>query len=135
MRKSKSTPWGTWTASASKDAKRSFTRLRASINAAISPVEVDHIDFIKDPLVAALRTTFQRRGTALPEQIVGLSERFVQDTSALANWKAFATRNRRRDFEPLAQVVAELRLFLQEPLDHARTGQSFTATWSPGGPG
>ena len=47
MRKSKSTPWGTWTAFASKDAKRSFTRLRASLNAAISPVEVDHIDRLR----------------------------------------------------------------------------------------
>jgi hypothetical protein len=88
-----------------------------------------------DALVAALRATFRRRGTSLPEgEMVGLSERFVQDASALANWKSFATRNRPRDFESLAQVVAELRLFLQEPLDHARTERSFSATWSPGGP-
>jgi predicted nucleotidyltransferase component of viral defense system len=92
------------------------------------------LKFSGDPLVAALRATFRRRGTALPEQIVGLSERFVKDANALANWKAFATRNEPAHFQSLAQVVAELRLFLQEPLDHARTGQSFRATWSPGGP-
>ena len=88
-----------------------------------------------DALVAALRATFRRRGTPLPEaEIVGLSERFVQDTSALANWKAFVTRNHPSNFQSLAQVVVELRRFLQEPLDHARAGQSFRATWSPGGP-
>lgn len=81
-----------------------------------------------------MRATFRRRGTALPEQIVGLSERFVEDANALANWKAFVTRNEPAAFQSLAQVVAELRLFLQEPLDHARTERSFSATWSPGGP-
>lgn len=92
------------------------------------------LKFSGEPLIAALRATFGRRGTALPEQIVGLSERFVEDANALANWKAFATRNEPADFQSLAQVVAELRLFLQEPLDHARTGRSFRASWSPGGP-
>ncbi len=39
-------PWGTWTELSSDPAKRRlFTRLRAAINAAISPHEVDHIDF------------------------------------------------------------------------------------------
>lgn len=70
----------------------------------------------------------------LPEaEIVAISERFVQDTSAQANWKAFAMRNRPRDFESLAQVVSELRRFLQEPLEHARSGEPFTAKWNPGG--
>jgi predicted nucleotidyltransferase component of viral defense system len=90
--------------------------------------------FSGDSLVAALRATFRRRGTALPEQIVGLSERFVEDANALANWKAFANRNHPADFQSLAQVVTELRAFIQEPLDHARTGKSFRTAWNPGGP-
>ena len=84
--------------------------------------------------VAALRATFRRRGTEFPEQMVGLSERFVEDANARANWKAFASRNHPTDFQSLAQVVAELRLFLQEPVDHARTGKSFRKTWNPDGP-
>ena len=67
-------------------------------------------------------------------EIVGLSDRFVQDASAQVNWKAFATRNRPRDFESLAQVVSELRRFLHDPLEHARSGEPFTAKWNPGGP-
>jgi predicted nucleotidyltransferase component of viral defense system len=90
--------------------------------------------FRGDSLVAALRATFRCRGTALPEQIVGLSERFVEDANALANWRAFASRNHPSDFQSLAHVVADLRLFLQEPVDHARTGESFRKTWNPNGP-
>jgi predicted nucleotidyltransferase component of viral defense system len=86
-------------------------------------------------LVAALQATFRRRSTPLPDaDMVGLSDRFVQDGSAQANWKAFATRNRPRDFESLAQVVSELRRFLHDPLEHARRGEPFTAKWNPGGP-
>jgi predicted nucleotidyltransferase component of viral defense system len=93
------------------------------------------VAFAGDTLVAALRATFRRRGTPLPElEVVALSERFVQDANAQANWKAFATRNRPRDFESLAQVVSELRHFLLPPLQHARTGEPFAAIWNPGGP-
>lgn len=90
--------------------------------------------FNGDSLVDALRATLRRRGTALPEQIVGLSKRFVEDANALANWKAFANRNHLADFESLAEVVTELRAFIEGPLDHARTGESFRKTWNPGGP-
>jgi len=93
------------------------------------------VAFDGDTLVAALRATFRRRGTPLPElEIVALSDRFVQDANAQANWKAFATRNRPRDSESLAQVVSELRRFLRPPLQQARTGEPFGRNWSPGRP-
>jgi Nucleotidyl transferase AbiEii toxin, Type IV TA system len=93
------------------------------------------VAFDGDTLVAALRATFRRGGTPLPElEIVALSDRFVQDANAQANWKAIATRNRPRDFESLAQVVSELRRFLLPPLQHARAGEPFGRNWSPGGP-
>lgn len=41
-------PWGSWTALAFDDRRRSFTVFRAAINRAISPAEVDHIDFIQE---------------------------------------------------------------------------------------
>ena len=93
------------------------------------------VAFDGNMLVAAMRATFRRRQTPLPDaQIVALSERFIQDARAQANWKAYATRNRPGDFESLAQVVSELRRFLFLPLEHARTEQPFGATWNPGGP-
>ena len=91
--------------------------------------------FDGDILAVALRATFRRRQTPLPDtEFVALSERFVQDPNTQANWKAFATRNRPSGFESLAQVVAELRSFLLLPLERARTGEPFAARWNPGGP-
>jgi len=93
------------------------------------------VAFDGDVLVAALRATFRRRQTPLPDdEVVGLSDEFVQDERALANWRAFAARSQLRGFESLAQVVAELRPFLLPPLEHARIGEPFAARWNPGGP-
>jgi predicted nucleotidyltransferase component of viral defense system len=93
------------------------------------------VPFDGDVLVAAIRATFRRRQTPVPDgEIIALSDEFLQDERALANWKAFAARNQLRGFESLAQVVAELRPFLLPPLEHARTGEPFTARWIPGGP-
>jgi hypothetical protein len=91
--------------------------------------------FDGDTLVTALQATFRRRRTRLPDdEIVALSQRFVEDESARANWKAFVTRNRLDGFDSLDDLVNEVRRFLLAPLEHIRTGRTFTATWNPGGP-
>jgi hypothetical protein len=41
-------PWGTWTTLADDEKRRSFTAFRAAVNAALAPLEVDHIDFVFD---------------------------------------------------------------------------------------
>jgi hypothetical protein len=41
-----SPPWGTWSSMAYGEQRRSFTRLRSAVNAAIAPLTVDHIDFV-----------------------------------------------------------------------------------------
>lgn len=41
-------PWGSWTGFSPDASRSSFTRLRASINGAIKPLEVDHVDFIEE---------------------------------------------------------------------------------------
>ena len=98
-------------------------------------VAARRLAFEGDVLVAAIRATFRRRNTPLLEpDIVGLSDRFVEDGSAQANWKAYAKRNRLRDFESLAHVVAELRQFLRPPVEHVVSDDIFSASWKPGGP-
>jgi predicted nucleotidyltransferase component of viral defense system len=88
-----------------------------------------------ETLVAALQATFRRRRTQLSDdEIVALSERFVQDERARANWKAFVTRNHPDGFDSLSDVVNEVRSFQLAPLEHVRTGRAFNATWNPGGP-
>lgn len=85
-------------------------------------------------LVGALRATFHRRGTAFPDgETVALTDRFVQDAVAQANWKAFASRNQGQ-FDSLGHLVSELQEFLRGPLQRARSGEDFTGRWNPGGP-
>jgi hypothetical protein len=98
-------------------------------------VAARRVAFDGESLVAALRATFRRRGTPLPDgDIVALSDRFVQDASAQANWKAFAARSGQSEFETLEQVVRELQRFLGEPMVHARSTKPLEAHWNPGGP-
>ena len=47
-----SPPWGTWTSLDQGENRRFFTRLRAAVNDAIKPLEVDHIDFVHEPTEA-----------------------------------------------------------------------------------
>ena len=71
-------------------------------------------------LVQAIRATFARRGTPLPEQLpTGLSEAFGQDPGKQAQWKAFLSRNR-LVAPDLEAVVAELALFVTPTLGAAR---------------
>lgn len=44
-RASASPPWGSWTTLLAGEERRSFTRFRAAINAALAPLVVDHVDF------------------------------------------------------------------------------------------
>jgi hypothetical protein len=114
------------------DLGRSNSRMKDFTDIAMA---ARRVAFDGDALVAAIRATFRRRQTPLPDdEILALTEEFTGDERALANWRAFAGRNRLRGFGSLAEVVAELRPFLLPAIEHARTGESFTARWNAGGP-
>jgi len=67
-------------------------------------------------LAQALAVTFARRGTPLPDALpLGLSDEFSQDRAKGAQWTASLGKNR-LDAPPLAEVVAEVRAFLEAPL-------------------
>jgi len=44
-----SPPWGQWDRLANDESRRAFTELRRKVNATISPLEIDHIDFELEP--------------------------------------------------------------------------------------
>ena len=114
------------------DLGRSNSRMKDLTDLAMA---ARRVAFDGDALVAAIRATFRRRQTPLPDgEIVALTEAFTGDERAQANWRAFAGRNQLRGFDSLAQVVAELRPFLLPPLAHAPTDEPFPEHWSPGGP-
>ena len=85
--------------------------------------------FEGDDMAEAIRRTFERRRTPLPEQVpVGLSDSFALEKEA--QWRAFRDRDR-LEVAPasFAQVIDNLRAFLQPVL--ARTE---VASWPSGGP-
>jgi hypothetical protein len=68
----------------------------------------------------AIAATFQRRGTAVPEDVpLGLSDEFARDAMKRAQWKAFLGKNR-LDAPTLDEVIEEVRRFVNEPLKLAR---------------
>ena len=85
--------------------------------------------FEGDDLAEAIRRTFERRRTPLPEQMpIGLSDSFALEREI--QWQAFLARDRLKVAPAsFAQVIDDLRAFLQPVL--ARTEVAF---WPPGGP-
>lgn len=64
-------------------------------------------------LRAAIRATFERRGTRLPADVpFGLTDEFARDGQKQAQWQAFLRRNRLAAPD-LQAVVAEIRVFVQ----------------------
>ncbi|MCY4238142.1 MAG: nucleotidyl transferase AbiEii/AbiGii toxin family protein [Rhodospirillaceae bacterium] len=86
-------------------------------------------EFEGDDLAEAMRRTFERRRTALPEQLpVGLSDSFALERGT--QWRAFLARDR-LEVAPasFAQIIDDLRTFLQPVLVRTEI-----ASWPPGGP-
>ena len=84
--------------------------------------------FEGDDLAEAIRRTFERRRTPLPEQVpIGLSDSFALERET--QWQAFLARDR-LEVAPasFAQVINDLRAFLQPVLARADI-----ASWPPGG--
>ena len=80
-------------------------------------------------LAEAIRRTFERRRTPLPEQVpIALSDSFALEKET--QWRAFLARDR-LEVAPasFAQVIDDLRAFLQPVLTRAEV-----ASWRPGGP-
>lgn len=76
---------------------------------------------VDDHLVDAVRATFQRRQTPLPEDLpVGLSDAFADDVGKQKQWRAFLRKATDGESLALAEVVTELREWLWPVLRQAR---------------
>ncbi len=86
-------------------------------------------------LVDAILATFQRRGTRIEPEPVGLTDAFASDPARGAQWRAFLRRSRFPE-EPgaLPPLVSEVRRFASAPLSAAVGKAPFHAHWQPGGP-
>jgi predicted nucleotidyltransferase component of viral defense system len=93
-------------------------------------------DFDGPTLSDAIRNTFSRRRTSLPEHTPsGLSPEFYEDAHKNNLWTAFIRKGMLVTAPPsLTQVCLLLETFLLPPTQALVRGQEFRAKWDPGGP-
>lgn len=83
----------------------------------------------------AVRATFGRRGTPLPDGVpFGLTEAFAAMPERAAQWSAFVRRSRLSGDTSLATCLELLRAFLTPLLADLEHGRPFEGLWPPGGP-
>lgn len=74
-----------------------------------------------DGLVDAIRATFDRRGTALPDQIpIGLTDAFSDDATKQTQWRAFVRKAAPESRRDLGDVVRAARSWLWPAMQRAR---------------
>lgn len=87
-------------------------------------------------LAQAIRATFERRRTDLPEEIpLAFTNEFARNPAKQGLWIAFIRRSQLEENAPgLADAVLELENFLMPPVAALLRRESFSRRWPPGGP-
>lgn len=87
-------------------------------------------------LADALRATFERRRTSIPDSVpLALTDEFSAAPDKQAQWQAFRSKNRLDDSsETLVQVAARVAAFLLPVIEVARARTKWSAIWPAGGP-
>lgn len=92
-------------------------------------------DFDGEMLLRAIRATFARRGTPLPDgEPVALTRSFLSAPERVRQWSAFLRRSRLEAPAGGAALSDELRRFLLPLIEAARGSGTFPARWPAGGP-
>lgn len=84
-------------------------------------------------LMDAIRATFERQRTALPNAVpVGLTRSFGEHPEKLAQWRAFVRRGKlRAGSVNLPEVVTRVHDFLMPLIQALGSGNSFAGQWRP----
>jgi predicted nucleotidyltransferase component of viral defense system len=92
--------------------------------------------FAGSELCRAVRATFERRRTEIPEQPpLALTSEFFADRSKERDWQAFLKRHKLEgDAIVLVQAASILRDFLMPPAQALSQGGPFEWNWPEGGP-
>jgi hypothetical protein len=92
-------------------------------------------EFDRELLARAIRATFERRKTALPDGLpVALTAEFADDASKRTQWTAFVRKTGARDAADLPAAVAAIVRFIEQPLAAAAGRGGGPVRWPPGGP-
>lgn len=93
-------------------------------------------EFTAGALSQAIRATFKRRKTELPQaRPVALSPKFTEDPSVRTRWAAFLRRSRLAESDlDLQRVAEEIWAFLCPITESLLNEATFEKKWKPGGP-
>lgn len=87
-------------------------------------------DFHAAQLSAAIAKTFEKRGTAIPDDVpVALSEEFADSRAKQTQWSAFIRRIKLSNAPTLRDVISELREFLLPPMRAAASRSRSASIW------
>ncbi|MDR8389831.1 nucleotidyl transferase AbiEii/AbiGii toxin family protein [Aliifodinibius sp. S!AR15-10] len=92
----------------------------------------EHRSFDGPQLQSAIKQTFQRRKTGIPEEVpLALTRSFYEDETKIKQWKAFIGKVS-DDLVPseLETVVARIAIFLWPVTDALSKGNSFDREWN-----
>lgn len=93
----------------------------------------EHLAFDGAELVAAVRATFERRGTALPDRApVALTAAFADDEAKIIQWRAFSRKSQLTNSRDLTDVVAAVSVFLT-PVLACASRHGHPGRWAAGG--
>jgi hypothetical protein len=93
-----------------------------------------HANFDGEILQQAIKATFQRRSSSLPEQTpYGLTQEFAMDTQKQTQWRAFI-RKSKLDAPSLDGVILILIDFLMPTIIAKTSNTVFKSRWDAGGP-
>lgn len=89
-------------------------------------------NFKGDILVEAIRNTFERRSTDIPEDLpLALTDEFASNNQKQIQWKAFLNKSGLNDTSiDLAEIVSGIRIFLKDPLKAAEQRNAFDLNWN-----
>ena len=94
------------------------------------------LSFDGEILVEAIRATFDRRKTSIPDDTpTALGEDFASEGNKATQWQAFLSRSGLEDAPAaLSATLDFLRTFLLPPLHAASSSATYKKSWQPGGP-
>lgn len=87
-------------------------------------------------LCDAIRNTFNRRSTPLPDRLpMAFTKEFSKDMHKQTQWRAFVRKSKPKDMSgDFDKIISELRLFLMPVIVSVRGDDHFVLSWSKGGP-
>ena len=94
----------------------------------------DTMEFEASTLGEAIRATFKRRKTDLPESTpVALTKEFYENDLVATRWRAFVRKNDiRSPYNGLQTVIHHVERFLAPALENARSERPSVARWQSG---